>query len=109
MLETEIKRLKMLNPIVEIAAELGLKVRNNLSFCFREQRHIGEDEPTLFFNISRNTFFCKTCEDVGGDVVDFICQFKGWEPQQAIKWLVHRIEFDYETRQKYYMRGKKKG
>jgi hypothetical protein len=52
---------------------------------------------------------CKSCQDIGGDVVDFICQYKGWEPQQAIEWLAHRIEFDFETRQKYYVRGKKKG
>jgi hypothetical protein len=95
MLEDEIKRLKMLSPILEVAAEMGLKVRNNMSVCFRDQRHNGEDEPTLFFNVSQNTFLCKTCQ--------------GWEPQQAVEWLIHRIEFDYETRQKYYVRGKKKG
>jgi hypothetical protein len=109
MLEGEIKRLKMSSPIIEVAVEMGLKVRNNLGVCFREQRHTGEDEPTLFLNVSQNTFLCKSCQDIGGDVVDFICQYKGWVPQQAIEWLVHRIEFDYETRQKYYIRGKKKG
>ena len=94
----------MFSPIVEVAVEMGLKVRNNLAVCFREQQHIGESEPTLFFNVSRNTFLCRSCQDVGGDVIDFI-----WEPKKAVEWLVHRIEFDYETRQKYYVRGKKKG
>ena len=109
MLEDEIKRLKMFSPIVEVAVEMGLRVKNNLAVCFREQQHLGESEPTLFFNVSQNTFLCKSCQDIGGDVVDFICQYKGWEPRQAIEWLVHRIEFDHETRQKYYVRGKKKG
>jgi hypothetical protein len=41
---------------------------------------------------------------VGGSVVDFVCQVKGWPREQAIAWLAHRIEFDRQTREMYYER-----
>jgi hypothetical protein len=108
MQEDETKRIEQMNPIVEVAVEMGLKIRGNLAPCFRTERHTADDGPTLFFNVAGNTFLCKTCRDVGGGVIDFICQYKGWQRQQAIEWLAHRIEFDQETRQRYYSRGKKK-
>jgi hypothetical protein len=108
MEEHEIRDVERANPILEVAAEMGLKVRRNLGACFRTERHLPDDEPTLFFNVAANTFLCKTCRDVGGGVIDFVSQFKGWDRQQAIDWLVHRIEFDRQTRQMYYTRGKKK-
>jgi hypothetical protein len=109
MEENEIRQIEQSNAIVEVAVELGLKVRGNLGTCFRKERHSGQDEPSLFFNVARNSFLCKSCEDVGGGVVDFICQYKCWERQKALEWLAHRIEFDQQTRKMYYSRGKKKG
>jgi hypothetical protein len=108
MEEKEIRLIEQANAIVEVAVELGLKVRGNLGACFRTERHLGQDEPSLFFNVARNSFLCKTCEDVGGGVIEFICQYKGWERQKALEWLAHRIEFDRQTRKMYYSRGKKR-
>lgn len=104
MPENELKRLEQKNPIVEVAVEMGLTVRNNLATCFRTDRHTGDGAPSLFFNVAKNTFLCRTCPDVGGGVIDFICQVKGWQRQQAIDWLAHRIEFDRQTREMYYER-----
>ncbi|MGD9366782.1 MAG: CHC2 zinc finger domain-containing protein [Desulfobacteraceae bacterium] len=109
MEEHEIKRIEQSNAIVEVAVEMGLRLRANLGPCFRTERHAGEDEPSLFFNVAKNTFLCRRCPDVGGGVIDFVCQYKGWERQKAIEWLAHRIEFDQQTRQMYYTKGKKKG
>ena len=109
MEEQEIKRIELANPIVEVAVEMGIPVRGNLGTCFRTERHTADTEPTLFFNVARNSFLCKTCADVGGGVIDFICQYKGWERAKAIEWLAHRIEFDQQTRNMYYNKGKKKG
>ncbi len=108
MQEKEIGYIEQANAIVEVAVELGLKVRKNLGGCFRTERHSGQEEPSLFFNVARNSFLCKTCGDVGGGVIEFICQYKGWERQKAIEWLAHRIEFDQQTREMYYSKGKKK-
>ncbi len=109
MEEQEIQHIEQANPIVQVAVEMGLSVRGNLGPCFRTERHMGDKEPSLFFNVAKNIFLCKTCEDVGGGVIDFVCQFKGWDRQKAIEWLAHRIEFDQQTRKLYYLRGKKKG
>jgi hypothetical protein len=108
MQENEIKRIEQLNPIVQVAVEMGLPVRDNLGPCFRRERHAHDSEPSLFFNVARNTFLCKTCGDVGGGVIDFVCQYKGLDRKEAIEWLAHRIEFDQETRQRYYNRGRKR-
>jgi hypothetical protein len=100
--------LEGLHPIIEVAVEMGFKVRDNLTTCFRTERHIENAGPSLFFNVARNTFLCKHCSDVGGDVIDFICQYKGWSRREAIEWLAHRTEFDRQTRELYYTLGRKK-
>lgn len=109
MHDHEIKHITQANPIVEVAVELGLRLRANTGPCFRTERHADNDQPALFFNVAKNTFLCRNCPDVGGGVIDFVCQYKGWERRKAIEWLAHRIEFDQQTRKMYYTKGKKKG
>ena len=57
MEEKEITHIEQANSIIEVAVEMGLKVRGNLGPCFRTERHSGEDEPSMFFNVARNSFF----------------------------------------------------
>jgi hypothetical protein len=102
------RRLGQLNPIIQVAMELGLKVRGNLAHCFRMERHTDSETPTLFFQVSENRFRCKICADVYGDVIDFVCQYKGWDRQKATDWLAHRIDFDRQTRKLYYGKGKRR-
>lgn len=104
----ELKRLEQSNPIIQVATELGLKVRDNMGRCFNSGQHSENQDPTLFFNVAKNSFLCKTCADVNGGVIDFVCQYQGWDRQKAIDWLVHRGEFDLKTRDLYYGRGTKK-
>lgn len=105
----QLKSLEKANQIVEVAVELGIKVRGNMGKCFRHEGHAdGSDDFTLFFNLAENNFFCKYCTDVGGDVVDLVAQYQGCERQSAIDWLEHRVEFDQQTRKMYYQREKHK-
>jgi hypothetical protein len=105
----EIRRVEQKNPILQVAIELGLKVRGNMSACLRGERHPEPQSATLFFDVARNSFLCKSCSDVGGGVIDLVCQVRGWERQQAIEWLAHRIAFDQQTRDLYYNnRGRRK-
>jgi len=105
----EIQSIEQKNPILQVAIELGLKVRGNMSACLRGERHPEPQSATLFFDVARNTFLCKSCSDVGGGVIDLVCQVRGWERQQAIEWLAHRIAFDQQTRDLYYNnRGRRK-
>lgn len=109
MPEPDLKTLERFSPIIGVATELGIKVRGNVGRCFRKDQHLDESEaPTLFFNAAKNSFFCKTCPDVGGSVIDLVSQFQGWDREKAVDWLAHRSEFDQLTRQRYHGKGKKK-
>lgn len=105
----ETQRIEQSNPILQVAVELGLKVRGNVGACFRGERHPESEAPTLYLDVARNRFFCKSCADVGGGVIDLVCQLRGWEREKAIEWLAHRLEFDKNTRALYYGKGRRKG
>ena len=97
------------NPILQVAVELGIKVRSTTGICFRSERHVdASDKFTLFFDLAKNSFFCKTCQDVGGNVIDLVCLYQDCDREKAINWLKHRIEFDLQTRKLYYRKGKRK-
>jgi hypothetical protein len=108
MEEKLVEQLERSNPIVQVAVELGLKICGNMGRCFYPQRHEPDTGATLFFNVAKNTFFCKTCPDVGGGVIDLVCQVQGCDRPQAIDWLAHRVEFDQLTKKRYHGKGKKK-
>jgi len=106
--DTELEDLEKANPIIQVATELGMRIRGTMGPCFRSDRHAGEDTQTLFFDVANNRFFCKECDDVGGGVIEYICQYHQWDRQQAIEWLRHRVDYDRETREKYYHRNNKR-
>ncbi|MDR3566397.1 MAG: hypothetical protein P4L43_00055 [Syntrophobacteraceae bacterium] len=107
--EIDLRDIEQANPIIAVAIELGVKVRGNMGKCFKSERHSGADQAmTLFFNPSRNSFFCKSCQDVGGSVVDLVSQYRSIDREEAIAWLAHRSEFDILTRQRYGGKGRKK-
>lgn len=108
MEDADVKRIEKVSRIIEVAMELGIKIQGNMGQCFRTERHKESKALTLFFNPVKNTFLCKTCPDVGGSVVDLVCQRRGWEKQQALEWLAHRDEFDRLTESMYHGKGKKK-
>jgi hypothetical protein len=109
MEDRDLKMLEHGNPILQVAVELGIKVRSTTGICFRSERHADtSDEFTLFFDLAKNSFFCKTCSDVSGNVIDLVCLYQSCDREKAINWLKHRIEFDLKTRELYYKKGKKK-
>jgi hypothetical protein len=107
--EIDLTQLERAHPIIPVAIELGIKVQGSTARCFRRERHGPEgDDRTLFFNPAKNTFHCHTCPDVGGSVVDLVCQVRELGRQEAIDWLAHRAEFDQMTQRLYHGKGKKK-
>jgi hypothetical protein len=105
----DLKLLEQGNPILQVATELGIKIRSNMGRCFQGGHHSDDpDELTLFFNLADNSFFCKVCPDIGGGVIDLVCQRQGWEREKAIDWLKHRIAFDVETQKMYYRKDKRR-
>jgi hypothetical protein len=109
MEKIDLEKLKRANSIIPVAIELGIKVRGNMGKCFKTERHTDDNEElTLFFNPAQNSFFCKDCEDVGGSVINLVCQYKGWEQKKAVDWLAHRHQFDQMTQKRYHGKGIKK-
>ena len=109
MQELDLEKLERANPIIQVATELGIKIQGSMGKCFRKDRHPGEIErPTLFFDPARNTFRCRDCPEVGGTVIDLVCQHQGWDRQRAIAWLAHRAQFDQFTKGLYHGKGRKK-
>ncbi len=107
--DNQIKQLERINSVVDVAKELGVTFDKSMGRCFRADRHPGGgDERTLFFNLAKNTFLCKTCGDIGGSVTDLVCQIKGCGREEALEWLAHRVEFDQKTKKMYHGRGRKK-
>jgi hypothetical protein len=107
--EIDLQKLERKSPIIQVAIELGVKVQGNMGRCFNEEVHRSMDEAmTLFFNTARNTFFCKTCQDLGGSVIDLVSQHRNLSREDAIAWLEHRLEFDTMTRERYHGKGRKK-
>jgi hypothetical protein len=107
--EIDLRKIEEASPIIQVAIELGIKVQGNMGKCFKSERHRdGDRAMTLFFNPSRNTFFCKSCEDVGGSVVDLVSQYRAVAREEAISWLAHRSEFDLLTKQRYGGKGRRK-
>ena len=101
--DSDLKKLEKVNPIIQVAVELGIKVRGSMGECFKTERHqTGDKELTLFFKPGKNIFFCKTCQDVGGSVIDLVCQVRGWDRHKAIDWLSRRAEMDRLRREIFY-------
>jgi hypothetical protein len=111
-METEqwdLQKLEKANPIIQVALELGIKVQGSMGKCFNKDKHGSDGEKsTLFFNPATNRFRCHGCQDIGGNVIDLVCQYKGWTRRQAIEWLAHRAEFDQFTKGLYHGKGRKK-
>jgi len=109
MEDIDYQALERANPIIHVAVELGIKVQAGMARCFRRDRHPEDTEkPTLVFNPSKNSFRCRSCPDVGGTVIDLVCQHHSWDREKALEWLIHRAEFDHLTQKLYHGKGKKK-
>lgn len=107
--ERDLEKLEKASPIIQVATELGIKVRGSVAKCFKTEGHTLDGErPTLFFNPGKNTFHCRACPEVGGTVIDLVCQHQGWNRQKAVEWLAHRAEFDEFTKKLYHGKGRKK-
>jgi len=107
--EKDLRKLERANPIIDVALALGIKIQGNMGKCFRTERHSSDEAMSLFFNPAKNSFFCKICQDVGGSVIDLVCQHQGWDRQKAMVWLAERGESDYLTRKLFHRKSGEEG
>lgn len=84
----ELRTIKSI-PILDVAERLGLKVRGRSAHCFAHQP---DRNPSLRFNIEKNTFRCYVCPQVGGSVIDLVMQVLNIPFHEALEYLSGRGE-----------------
>ncbi len=88
----DLKAIKARNNIIEVARELGCSVQHNAMRCFHPECHRNQDaHPSLSLDTKKNSFCCPVCNDVRGDVIDFVRQKTKLSFYNAVKYLADRI------------------
>ncbi|NKE70199.1 toprim domain-containing protein [Candidatus Manganitrophus noduliformans] len=82
----ELKEIKSI-PILNVAEKLGLKIKGRSAHCFAHQP---DRNPSLRFNIEKNTFRCYVCPQVGGSVIDLVMQVLNVPFHEALEYLCGR-------------------
>lgn len=77
----EIEKLRNL-PIVGVAERLNIRVKKNRAICCFHDDH----NPSLYFNIKKNTYRCFSC-GAHGDVINLAIHVLGKSFYEACKWL----------------------
>jgi len=78
-----VRELKTI-PILQVAQGLGLKVKGRSARCFG---HWPDRNPSLRFNLEKNTFRCYVCPGVGGSVIDLVMQVLNVSFRDALAYL----------------------
>lgn len=84
----ELREIKSI-PILDVAERLGLTIRGRSAHCFAHQP---DRNPSLRFNIEKNTFRCYVCPQVGGSVIDLVMQVLNVPFHEALEYLCGRGE-----------------
>ena len=94
MTDEELKQFKESLSITAVAQALGLKVERGKFQCFCPQRHVhGDRTPSVTISEERGLFRCWVCDDVRGDVISLVQQFRGTTFPEALKWLKDTYPF----------------
>ncbi len=92
----ELRTIKSI-PILDVAERLGLKIRGRSAHCFAHQP---DRNPSLRFNIEKNTFRCYVCPQVGGSVIDLVMQVLNVPFHEALEYLSGKGEIKRSTRKR---------
>jgi len=86
-----IRRLKEENSIIDVARDIGMEIKNDMTTCIYPGRHKNNDKhPSLYLNRKNNTFRCMVCPDISGDVITFLNLTLGFTFTEAIQYLAKR-------------------
>jgi DNA primase len=97
----EIRTIKSI-PILDVAERLGLKIRGRSTHCFAHQP---DRNPSLHFNIEKNTFRCYVCPQIGGSVIDLVMLVLNLPFHEALKYLSARSRTERPERAPHSMGG----
>ncbi|MEA1980786.1 MAG: CHC2 zinc finger domain-containing protein, partial [candidate division Zixibacteria bacterium] len=94
MKKEQIEKLKKANNIIDVARDLGMIVKNNMTNCFYPDRHNNNDiHPSMYINQNHQTFRCMAC-GVNGDVITLIQLKTGLSFTEALEYLAKHAGLD---------------
>jgi len=95
----QIEGLKKANNISDVARDLGMIVKNNMTNCFYPDRHNNNDiHPSMYINQNHQTFRCMTC-GVNGDVITLLQLKTGLSFKETLEFLAKRAGLDNNNNQ----------
>jgi len=93
-----IRKIKDANSIIDVACDLGMDIKNNMTQCIYPERHNNNDKhPSLYFNPKNNTFRCMVCPDVSGDVITLLQLKARMTFTESIHYLAKRAGIDIDN------------
>lgn len=94
MTDEELKQFKASLSITAVAQALGIDVVRGKFRCFCPQRHVhGDRTPSVSISEERGMFRCWVCDDVRGDVISLVQQYRGCSFLEALEWLKETYPF----------------
>ena len=94
MTDEELKQFKESLSITAVAQALGIDVVRGKFRCFFPQRHVhGDRTPSVSISEERGLFRCWVCDDVRGDVISLVQQYRGCSFLEALGWLKETYPF----------------
>ncbi|MCF0224807.1 MAG: toprim domain-containing protein [Fibrobacter sp.] len=94
MTNEELKQFKASLSITAVAKTLGIDIVNKRCRCFFPQRHVhGDRTPSVSVSEEHGYFRCWVCDDVRGDVINFVQIVKDCSFTEALNWLVGEFPF----------------
>lgn len=90
----DIDNLKAKIDLLDVANRLGIDVKRGRARCLKPFQHAhGDRTPSM--SVSSQNFKCWVCDEVKGDVVEFVKLSRGMTFLEAIEWLAQ--EYNYQT------------
>ena len=94
MTDEELKQFKASLSITAVAQALGIEVVRGKFRCFCPQRHVhGDRTPSVSISEERGMFRCWVCDDIRGDVISLVQQYRGCSFLEALDWLKETYSF----------------
>jgi len=87
----DLKFIKKMIAIDDVARELGLQVLGRNARCWRSQNHQhGDRTPSIGFNTKKNIGRCFVCDDHAWSNVDLVQNVFDCSTREAIEWIAAR-------------------
>jgi DNA primase len=97
MSKYNLKLIKRLNNIIDVAREFGHVVHKGRMRCIRPNKHKnGDEHPSLVLYADSNQYYCPVCR-AKGDVIDFVVEDRGLRFYDAVRYLADRSDVEPDS------------